>query len=420
MAVVSEKLLKFLLGELKTIRVHCQTRLPIASSGSGTCPRASRCAPFPSIRASCSPSLSPGMAVPSQPWTRIRSSSGKQRLARNAADFRTAANAVAFLADGRTLAAGCADGTVRLCDVPTGQEIGQFKGHQGAVTGLAFSPDGKALVSVGADTTALIWSMTYLARPKAGPAPALDAKAQETHWSDLAGPDAKAACKAIQTLSAAPAAAAVLVGKRLRPVEPIASERLKQLLADLRSNQFTRREKAAGELARSADLAEPAMRHELAAQPPLEVRQRVEKLLERLVVDPLSPTDLQAVRAVEILEQTGSAEARQLLEELAKDARQPGKPARPTPHFNDWPGRPPCHEAIGCSDPSSGIRQRRSRSALPVRAHPGDKRRSDLTRGCWSLRPSQKTATHSANRLPSSRHAACVPSSRGSRAVIAP
>jgi hypothetical protein len=31
---------------------------------------------------------------------------------------------------------------------------------------------------------------------------------------------------------------------------------------------------------------------------------------------------------------------------------------------------------------------------------------SDLFKGCWSLRPSQKTATHSANRLPRSRHAA--------------
>ena len=44
-----------------------------------------------------------------------------------------------------------------------------------------------------------------------------------------------------------------------------------------------------------------------------------------------------------------------------------------------------------------------------MRAYPGGKRRSDLTRGCWSLRPSQKTATHSASRLPSSLHIACVP-----------
>src|SRR4029077_7819407 len=53
-------------------------------------------------------------------------------------------------------------------------------------------------------------------------------------------------------------------------------------------------------------------------------------------------------------------------------------------------------------------------------AQPGGSRVSDLFRGCWSVRPSQKTATHSASRLPSSRQAAWVPSSRGSRAVIAP
>jgi hypothetical protein len=43
---------------------------------------------------------------------------------------------------------------------------------------------------------------------------------------------------------------------------------------------------------------------------------------------------------------------------------------------------------------------------------------SDLLRGCWSLRPSQTTATHSARRLPRRRQAACVPSSRGSRSVL--
>jgi WD40 repeat protein len=57
--------------------------------------------------------------------------------------------AVAFSSDGRTLASGDGDGTVRLWDAATGQARATHEGHEGRVLAVAFSPDTKTLASGG-------------------------------------------------------------------------------------------------------------------------------------------------------------------------------------------------------------------------------------------------------------------------------
>jgi WD40 repeat protein len=73
--------------------------------------------------------------------------------------------ALAFSADGRTLASAEPGGEVRLWEVATGRERRVLTGHQGGFDrfrALAFSPDGRQLASAG--TTVLLWDY----RPRSG------------------------------------------------------------------------------------------------------------------------------------------------------------------------------------------------------------------------------------------------------------
>jgi WD40 repeat protein/serine/threonine protein kinase len=54
---------------------------------------------------------------------------------------------VAFSPDGRYLASGSWDSTVKIWDVKSGKEVQTLRGHAGFIYGLAFSPDGRRLAS---------------------------------------------------------------------------------------------------------------------------------------------------------------------------------------------------------------------------------------------------------------------------------
>lgn len=72
-----------------------------------------------------------------------------------------AACPIALSPDGTLLASGgpAQDHTVRLWDVATGKERARLAGHSSGVSSLAFSPDGKRLVSGSEDSTALVWDL---------------------------------------------------------------------------------------------------------------------------------------------------------------------------------------------------------------------------------------------------------------------
>ncbi len=66
---------------------------------------------------------------------------------------------VAFSPDGQTLAAGAADGQIRLIDAATGEILASLDGHGGAVTGVAFKPNGGVLLSTDTYSTLKIWDV---------------------------------------------------------------------------------------------------------------------------------------------------------------------------------------------------------------------------------------------------------------------
>jgi RNA polymerase sigma factor (sigma-70 family) len=241
----------------------------------------------------------------------LEAATGKER-----ARLKGTARALAFSRDNRTLAAG-EGSAVRFWDVGRGEALCRLTGHQGDVQGLAFGPGGRVLVTASADSTALVWDMTrFTARPQ--PAE-LAADQAEALWNDLASDDAARAYRAVLALAAAPKTAVALLGERLKPVAPADARRVAKLIADLDSDSFEVREKAAAELAPIAEQASDALRKSLEGSPSAEVRRRVGDLLEPSEPGARqSPEVLRRVRAVEALELSAAPEARRVLQELTR------------------------------------------------------------------------------------------------------
>jgi WD40 repeat protein len=235
--------------------------------------------------------------------------------------FRSAGAAavVGCSPDGRVLAA---DGgaTIRLIDLRTGKEFRQLKGHQADVGALAFTRDGKRLITGSADSTALVWGGAVLAPP----APKVEeqsARRLDELWADLASLDAGPAFAAEATLVASPKGAVALLAERLKRPDAADAKQVARWIADLDDDNFDVREKAAAELAKIGELARPALEEALKKRPSAEVRRRVGDLLDRLKpTGESSAEDLRRRRAVEVLEGIGTPEAKQLLKEWAEGA----------------------------------------------------------------------------------------------------
>lgn len=60
-------------------------------------------------------------------------------------------------ANGRELAVGMSNGNIKFLDLDTGELLDTLRGHQGEVTGLAFSADALRLASMSTDRTIRLW-----------------------------------------------------------------------------------------------------------------------------------------------------------------------------------------------------------------------------------------------------------------------
>jgi eukaryotic-like serine/threonine-protein kinase len=69
---------------------------------------------------------------------------------------------MAFGPDGQRLASASTDGTVKVWDMATGQQLVTLIGHTGNVSCVAFSPDGKRLASASwsPEQTVKVWDAT--------------------------------------------------------------------------------------------------------------------------------------------------------------------------------------------------------------------------------------------------------------------
>jgi RNA polymerase sigma factor (sigma-70 family) len=216
--------------------------------------------------------------------------------------------ALSFSADGRLLACGNQDG-LAIWEVASGQQRRCYPEHETWVLGVDFDPDGKRLASACYDGTAVVWRVL-------DPAPANCSDAElERCWASLAG-DGIAAHQAIARLTAAGQTVAFL-RTRIRPAERATEKWVSARLADLGSTAFRTRETAQKELMRTCERYEPILRRALVAATDAEVRRRLIAILETVPTPEERPEHLRDLRALEVLERVGSADAGHLLGELA-------------------------------------------------------------------------------------------------------
>jgi RNA polymerase sigma factor (sigma-70 family) len=198
---------------------------------------------------------------------------------------------MAFSPDGQLLASS--DGhVVHLWETATSKLIHTFKGHQSYIHALAFRHDDRRLASASYDSTVLIWDVTGQPAKESA---LTEAKLKEC-WNDLAGEDAGRAHRAVWTLIRAPRESIPFLKAHLHPVKSVRREQLDRWVRDLDAGAFETREKAVAELEKIGELAEPALRRDLANKPTLEQRRRIEPMLAKLETALPSPETLQSLR----------------------------------------------------------------------------------------------------------------------------
>jgi WD40 repeat protein len=183
--------------------------------------------------------------------------------------------------------------------------------------GFEFSPDGGRVAVTLSDASVVVWDAAPW-RKRIGERIAAEVPADLAPlWGDL-GKDAATGLRAARLLAAAGDRAVALLGGKIESKKAPDPAPVKRLIADLDAPVFATREKSEKALREMGGTAEEHLRAELRADPPLEVRRRVEGLLRAIHTRQLTAAEVREVRAAQALGWANTTAARDLLAKWAQ------------------------------------------------------------------------------------------------------
>jgi hypothetical protein len=183
---------------------------------------------------------------------------------------------------------------------------------------MVFMPNRKALAMGMMDGNTFIWDLAPETWPSMKSTKDLTKRELDDSWLDITN-DPPKAYMAIRTLVESPVHTIPFLKDHLKPAAEVNSKLVERILADLDSNQFATRDKAAKELAKLGDQIEPSLRKALEGQLSEEVRRQIKAILDAPRAVP-SGEILRTLRAIQVLERIGTPEARDVLKKLAAGA----------------------------------------------------------------------------------------------------
>ncbi len=237
----------------------------------------------------------------------------------------------AFSPDSRLLTFGSGGlyGRVEVWEVATRGLVRRFSTGYGGTSRLCVFPDGSRLASAGAEEAVTVWDLTYRAgKPAPKPDELLAA------WNALASDDAAIGYPALKLLAAAGDRGTSVIARGTKDI--LATQRkINEWVEELGSQTFTIREVAAKELVAHGARARPAVTAATKSENP-DIRDQAAAVLRKLDAKEsitsehgLSGDTLRLVRAVQALEDIGTAAAKACLGDIVPVGGAPATRRRP-------------------------------------------------------------------------------------------
>jgi hypothetical protein len=239
-------------------------------------------------------------------YSEVIGSSFSQRLTMFATS--PSANVIA-LADNKTRSLDSSPQSIFFFERESGEFIGSRSGHRDHIRSLAFSHNGKYLVSGSNDRTGIIWSFELQGKSFDGP---------DSAASRILEGDAAIAYPLMWSLATDGVRAVRIANSYIKPDRDLSPDAIQLLLRELGEPQYRRRVEASKRLREMGSFAFHAIADKIKKTRDLETRRRLQEIIEQ----PPAPARslLRDLRLIQVLEYLDTSDSRQVLKRISHES----------------------------------------------------------------------------------------------------